>query len=120
MTKQVQIWDKVSPINGVPAEKIVNDWKNVDEVVLILDESGRVLEMNNPAILKQNLGVTEDKTALEIGQEWINYQEELNNKQIENKNIVKELQNQLEEEKTNREQLEATVIEMLGIVGGEE
>ena len=25
MTKQVQIWDKVSPINRVPAETIVNE-----------------------------------------------------------------------------------------------
>ena len=83
MAKQVQIWDKVSSINGVPAEKIVNDWKNVDEVVLILDESGRVLEMNDPAILKQNLGITEDKTALEIGQAYLDFltQQEIKAKQ---------------------------------------
>ena len=83
MAKQVQIWDKVSSINGVPAEKIVNDWKNVDEVVLILDENGRVLEMNDSAILKQNLGITEDKTALEIGQAYLDFltQQEIKAKQ---------------------------------------
>ena len=83
MTKQVQIWDKVSSINGVPAEKIVNDWKNVDEVVLILDESGRVLEMNDPNILKSNLNLTEDKTALEIGQAYLDFltQQEIKAKQ---------------------------------------
>ena len=58
MAKQVKIWDKVSPINGVPAEKVTPNWTNVEEVVLILDENGRVLEMNDPAILKQNLGVS--------------------------------------------------------------
>ena len=83
MAKQVQIWDKVSPINGVPAEKIVNDWKDVDEVVLILDESGRVLEMNDPNILKSNLNLTEDKTALEIGQAYLDFltQQEIKAKQ---------------------------------------
>ena len=73
MTKQVQIWDKVSSINGVPAEKVTPNWTNVEEVVLILDENGRVLEMNDPAILKQNLGITEDKTALEIGQAYLDF-----------------------------------------------
>lgn len=83
MAKQVQIWDKVSSINGVPAEKVTPNWTNVEEVVLILDENGRVLEMNNPAILKQNLGVTEDKTALEIGQAYLDFltQQEIKAKQ---------------------------------------
>ena len=83
MAKQVQIWDKVSSINGVPAEKVTPNWTNVEEVVLILDENGRVLEMNDPAILKQNLGVTEDKTALEIGQAYLDFltQQEIKAKQ---------------------------------------
>ena len=83
MAKQVQIWDKVSSINGVPAEKVTPNWTNVEEVVLILDENGRVLEMNDPAILKQNLGITEDKTALEIGQAYLDFltQQEIKAKQ---------------------------------------
>ena len=83
MAKQVQIWDKVSSINGVPAEKVTPNWTNVEEVVLILDENGRVLEMNDPAILKQNLGVTEDETALEIGQAYLDFltQQEIKAKQ---------------------------------------
>lgn len=83
MAKQVQIWDKVSPINGVSAEKIVNNWKNVDEVVLILDESNRVLEMNDPNILKSTLNLTEYKTALEIGQAYLDFltQQEIKAKQ---------------------------------------
>ena len=95
MAKQVQIWDKVSPINGVPAEKIVNDWKNVDEVVLILDESGRVLEMNNPAILKQNLGVTEDKTALEIGQAYLDFLTQQEIKAKQEQVSIQDIQSQL-------------------------
>ena len=95
MAKQVQIWDKVSSINGVPAEKIVNNWKNVDEVVLILDESNRVLEMNDPAILKQNLGVTEDKTALEIGQAYLNFLTQQETKAKQEQVSIQDIQTQL-------------------------
>ena len=95
MAKQVQIWDKVSSINGVPAEKIVNDWKNVDEVVLILDESGRVLEMNDPAILKQNLGITEDKTALEIGQVYLDFLTQQETKAKQEQVSIQDIQSQL-------------------------
>ena len=95
MTKQVQIWDKVSSINGVPAEKIVNNWINIDEVVLILDESGRVLEMNDPAILKQNLGITEDKTALEIGQTYLDFLTQQETKAKQEQVSIQDIQTQL-------------------------
>ena len=95
MTKQVQIWDKVSSINGVPAEKIVNDWKNIDEVVLILDESGRVLEMNDPNILKSNLNLTEDKTALEIGQAYLDFLTQQETKAKQEQVSIQDIQSQL-------------------------
>ena len=95
MAKQVQIWDKVSPINGVPAEKIVNDWKNVDEVVLILDESNRVLEMNDPNILKSNLNLTEDKTALEIGQAYLDFLTQQETKAKQEQVSIQDIQSQL-------------------------
>ena len=95
MTKQVKIWDKVSSINGVPAEKIVNDWKNVDEVVLILDESNRVLEMNDPNILKSNLNLTEDKTALEIGQAYLDFLTQQEIKAKQEQVSIQDIQSQL-------------------------
>ena len=95
MAKQVQIWDKVSSINGVPAEKIVNDWKNIDEVVLILDESDRVLEMNDPNILKSNLNLTEDKTALEIGQAYSNFLTQQETKAKQEQVSIQDIQTQL-------------------------
>ena len=95
MAKQVQIWDKVSSINGVPAEKIVNDWKNVDEVVLILDESNRVLEMNDPNILKSNLNLTEDKTSLEIGQAYLDFLTQQETKAKQEQVSIQDIQTQL-------------------------
>ena len=95
MAKQVQIWDKVSSINGVPAEKVTPNWTNVEEVVLILDESDRVLEMNDPAILKQNLGVTEDKTALEIGQAYLDFLTQQETKAKQEQVSIQDIQTQL-------------------------
>ena len=95
MAKQVKIWDKVSPINGVPAEKVTPNWTNVEEVVLILDENGRVLEMNDPAILKQNLGVTEDKTALEIGQAYLDFLTQQETKAQQGQVSIQDIQTQL-------------------------
>ena len=95
MTKQVQIWDKVSSINGVPAEKVTPNWTNVEEVVLILDENGRVLEMNDPAILKQNLGITEDKTALEIGQAYLDFLTQQETKAQQEQVSIQDIQSQL-------------------------
>ena len=95
MTKQVQIWDKVSSINGVPAEKVTPNWTNVEEVVLILDENGRVLEMNDPAILKQNLGITEDKTALEIGQAYLDFLTQQETKAKQEQVSIQDIQTQL-------------------------
>ena len=95
MAKQVKIWDKVSPINGVSAEKVTSNWTNVEEVVLILDENGRVLEMNNPAILKQNLGITEDKTALEIGQAYLDFLTQQETKAQQEQVSIKDIQTQL-------------------------
>ena len=95
MTKQVQIWDKVSSINGAPAEKVTPNWTNVEEVVLILDENGRVLEMNNPAILKQNLGITEDKTALEIGHAYLDFLTQQETKAQQEQVSIQDIQSQL-------------------------
>ena len=95
MAKQVQIWDKVSSINGVPAEKVTRNWTNVEEVVLILDENGRVLEMNDPAILKQNLGITEDKTALEIGQAYLDFLTQQETKAQQEQVSIQDIQSQL-------------------------
>ena len=95
MTKQVQIWDNVSAINGVPAEKVTPNCTNVEEVVLILDENGRVLEMNDPAILKQNLGITEDKTALEIGQAYLDFLTQQETKAKQEQVSIQDIQSQL-------------------------
>ena len=112
MAKQVKIWDKVSPINGVPAEKVTPNWTNVEEVVLILDENGRVLEMQDPDILKSNMGITEEKTAQEIGELWIAYEEEMNNKQAQNQITMESL-------KARQDETDAAIAELAAAIAGD-
>ena len=112
MAKQVKIWDKVSPINGVPAEKVTPNWTSVEEVVLILDENGRVLEMQDPDILKSNMGITEEKTAQEIGELWIAYEEEMNNKQAQDKITMEEL-------KARQDETDAAIAELAAAIAGD-
>ena len=112
MAKQVKIWDKVSPINGVPAEKVTPNWTNVEEVVLILDENGRVLEMQDPDILKSNMGINEEKTAQEIGELWIAYEEEMNNKQAQDKITMEEL-------KARQDETDVAIAELAAAIAGD-
>lgn len=97
MTKSVKIWDKVSPINGVPAEKITSNWIGVDEIILIVNENDRVLEINDAQILKSNLGITEDKTALEIGQAYLDFLTQQETKAQQEQVSIQDIQTQLDD-----------------------
>ena len=112
MAKQVQIWDKVSPINGVPAEKVTPNWTNVEEVILILNEIGKVVEMQDPDILKSNMGITEEKTAQEIGELWVAYEEEMNKKQAQDKITMEEL-------KARQDETDAAIAELAAAIAGD-
>lgn len=95
MAKSIKIWDKVSPINGVPAEKITPNWIGVDEIILVVNENDRVLEINDAQILKSNLGITEDKTALEIGQAYLDFLTQQETKAQEDQVSIQDIQTQL-------------------------
>lgn len=66
----VKVWNKKSPINGVKAENILADnplFMN-GEVILIMNDTGsKVREIHSVEILKANLNITGNYTALEIG-----------------------------------------------------
>lgn len=97
MTKSVKIWDKVSPINGVPAEKITPSWIGVDEIILIVNENDRVLEINDAQVLKSNLGITENKTALEIGQAYLDFLTQQETKAQQEQVSIQDIQTQLDD-----------------------
>ena len=82
--KTYQIWDKISKINGVEASIILDSrkWAEDEDVILIL-ENNRVAEIQRPSILKSIMNLEGEKTAQEIAEAWLIYQEEENNKEQE-------------------------------------
>ena len=92
--KTVKLWDKESKING----GILNleGWMTESDVILI-EENGVVTNIENPAILK-NILLSENKitqeeelTSIQIGEKYIEYLEEVNNRQQEETTNIKEI-----------------------------
>lgn len=75
----IKIWNKTSPINGVSAKVILearHDLRDEQEIILILDAQGNVTNIEIPSILKANLGLSNELTALEVGQAYVDYLEQ--------------------------------------------
>ena len=92
--KTVKLWDKESKING----GILNleGWMTESDVILF-EENGVTTNIENPAILK-NILLSENKitqeeelTSIQIGEKYIEYMEEVNNKQKEEVINIKEI-----------------------------
>lgn len=92
--KTVKLWDKESKING----GILNleGWMTESDVILF-EENGVITNVENPNILK-NILLNENKitqeeelTSIQIGEKYIEYMEEVNNKQKEETTNIKEI-----------------------------
>ena len=92
--KTVKLWDKESKING----GILNleGWMTESDVILF-EENGVITNVENPNILK-NILLNENKitqeeelTSIQIGKKYIEYMEEVNNKQKEETTNIKEI-----------------------------
>lgn len=92
--KIVKLWDKESKINGGVLQ--LDSWM-VDSDVILIEDNGVTTNVENPAILK-NILLSENKitqeeelTSIQIGEKYIEYLEEVNNKQKEEVTNMKEL-----------------------------
>ena len=92
--KTVKLWDKESKING----GILNleGWMTESDVIL-LEENGVITNVENPNIV-ENILLNENKitqeeelTSIQIGEKYIEYMEEVNNKQKEETTNIKEI-----------------------------
>ena len=92
--KTVKLWDKESKING----GILNleGWMTESDVILI-EDNGVTTNVENPVILK-NILLSENKitqeeelTSIQIGEKYIEYMEEVNNRQKEQVTNINEL-----------------------------
>ena len=92
--KTVKLWDKESKINGGVLQ--LEGWMTNSDVILI-EDNGVVTNVENPNILK-NILLNENKitqeeelTSIQIGEKYIEYMEEVNNKQKEETTNIKEI-----------------------------
>lgn len=79
-----EIWDKQSPINGVPAEEILKDntLKNASAIILIKSpnaDNNNVLYVESVDVLKSNNRLRSGLTPEEVAQYQIEYLEEMRN-----------------------------------------
>lgn len=92
--KTVKLWDKESKINGGVLQ--LEGWM-VDSDVILIEDNGVTTNVENPSILK-NILLSENKitqeeelTSIQIGEKYIEYMEEVNNRQQEEVVNIKEL-----------------------------
>ena len=92
--KIVKLWDKKSKINGGVLQ--LEGWM-VDSDVILIEDNGVTTNVENPVILR-NILLSENKitqeeelTSIQIGEKYIEYLEEVNNKQKEEVINIKEI-----------------------------
>ena len=92
--KIVKLWDKESKINGGVLQ--IEGWM-VDSDVILIEDNGVTTNVENPVILRNILlsenKITQDEelTSIQIGEKYIEYLEEVNNKQKEEVINIKEI-----------------------------
>lgn len=111
----IKVWDRKESINGINAEDILLnrvDIRNCEEVLLICnDNDNSVVErIEFPNILKSNYNL-QGETALEIGQEYLNYLNLEKEKVIQEKTEIELLKEEMELQKQ-------TILELSMMVSG--
>lgn len=79
-----EIWDKKTPINGVPAEEMLKDntLKNASNVILIKSpnaDDNNIVHVESVDVLKINNRLRSNLTATEVGEYQIDLLEEMRN-----------------------------------------
>lgn len=87
---EYEVWDKITPINGVPAHEVIKDLKmeNAQEIILT-KKLGRVLEINDIDTLKINYNLNPSAEAEEIAQTYANMRTTQENEPVINTEELK-------------------------------
>ena len=75
---KIKIWDKIEPINGVNAEKIIKSHKikDTDDIFLVLNNYDRILELNFVDVIRTNFNLSSDFSAEQVAEEYLKIKEE--------------------------------------------
>ena len=74
---KIKIWDKIEPINGVNAEKIIKSHKikDTDDIFLVLNDYNKVLELNFVDIIRDNFNLSSDFSSVQVAEEYLKIKE---------------------------------------------
>ena len=74
---KIKIWDKIEPINGVNAEKIIKSHKikDTDDIFLVLNDYNKVLELNFVDIIRDNFNFSSDFSSVQVAEEYLKIKE---------------------------------------------
>ena len=74
---KIKIWDKIEPINGVNAEKIIKSHKikDTDDIFLVLNDYNKVLELNFINIIRDNFNLSSDFSSVQVAEEYLKIKE---------------------------------------------
>ena len=75
---KTKIWDKIEPINGVDAKKVIKSHKikDTDDIFLVLNDYNKVLELNFINIIRDNFNLSSDFSAEQVAEEYLKIKEE--------------------------------------------
>ena len=75
---KIKIWDKIEPINGVDAKKVIKSHKikDTDDIFLVLNDYNKVLELNFINIIRDNFNLSSDFSAEQVAEEYLKIKEE--------------------------------------------
>lgn len=95
----IQIWDGTTSINGISAEDILSnrqDLRNaLGDIFLVVNDNGKVTEIQIGSIIASNYGMSADLTLQEIADAYMVKKEEERQQAEEEKLTVDELQEEV-------------------------
>ncbi len=94
----VQVWDEVSPLNGIPAEEIFANRDDLDRArgdIFLVFNNGVLSQIEIGAIIRGNYGFDENLSIEEIANQYLEMREMEAQRARERQLTVEELQEQV-------------------------
>ena len=92
-----KVWDKEEDINGVSADCVIksHNIKDEDEIFLIINEKGKVIEIQFKSIIADYYNLDNSLTCKQVAQEYLRIKEEEKLQEGKEQVAQKELQNKI-------------------------
>lgn len=94
----VEVWDEVSPLNGIPAEEIFANRDDLDRArgdIFLVYHNGVLAQIEIGTIIRGNYGMSPDLSLQQIADEYLRLREEEAQQAKQRQLTVDELQEQV-------------------------